>query len=368
MNSRQLKKQQGFSLLELSIAMSILFFLSALFLEDKAIKVAEEKAKEAAVDASVFAGAVADFLSVNPNAPAAVNNGVDWLKDAASCGGAATAARPYLPCTFPDTLNIGLGAPVTTIDDTGPASTANINFGIVDTSTYQEPAIVAADIVNYANRIHEENMDSYVTFIKEDPALPMVGSVTAQVDMTTNNIYLRTDGTGVMTGQLRMEDSALSAHDSWALVGMDSTGALNAAAGDPVASANLNDIYIRSVGVWASDIYDLAEDAFTLANESKDQSDQAVRFVTVASHGTVIVKPTCEAALTPQLFVMQSNVVTDPGSPQALSGLEAWAIDNGPDWTVQLKAFDASAGAGTGAWIDVDNARGNATIMVKCSS
>lgn len=367
---RKIQSQKGFSLLELSIVLTIGLFVSALALEDKATEYAKEKVKTEAHHAVKYAQGVADFLSVNPNAAAAVNTGSAWLKDKAICGIAvASGTYAHLPCLFPDTLGLGLGAPKVTIDDTGPISTAVINFGTIDTSLHVTPGLAAADLANYANAITEDNLNSYINFVKEDPnpGAP-VGNVVANIDMINNNIYLRTDGTGFMSGKLKMQDTAITAHDDWAIIGTDSTGSLNSAAKSSVSSANFNDVYIRSEGVWLSETHQLALDAFDLATEAKAQSDESLRFVTVASHGDVINKPTCSAGLTPQFFSAQANVVTDTVNPQPLSGLEAWAIDNGASWTVQLRAFDPSAGGGTGAWVDVDSTRGSATIFIKCSS
>lgn len=364
---RKFKRQSGFLLLELMFVLTIVSFLSVLALKGKVQDYAKERAKDVATDVSKYSEAVADYLSINLNEPAAVKTGMAWLKDSGTCPG-GTATRAYLPCTFPDSLGLGLGVPSVTIDDTGSVSTADIDFGTVDTSLYVEPHFVAADIIHYANASLNENLDSYVTFVKEDPALPMTGAVKATVDMAVSNIYLRTDGQGVMTGPTKMQDSAIAAHDNWSLIATDSSGVYNSNPRSQVSSANLNDVYIRSKGVWASDMYDLAQDAYEVANQAKSQSNESVRFVTVASHGDTVLKPTCDVGLTPQLFITQSNVVTNTASPQALSGLEAWAIDNGADWTLQLKAFDASAGGGTGAWVNVTSNLGNATIIVKCST
>ncbi|MFB2351242.1 hypothetical protein, partial [Priestia megaterium] len=82
--------------------------------------------------------------------------------------------------------------------------------------------------------------------------------------------FVRRDGNTIMTGPL------IGEHDSWTIIGRDSAGNENKAPQDPIASVNVNDIFVRSagpidgatgepVGMWVSETHELAEEAYRLA-------------------------------------------------------------------------------------------------------
>jgi prepilin-type N-terminal cleavage/methylation domain-containing protein len=357
-----IKRQKGFSLIELSI---VVFIVSFMFFEAQKELVQEIRQKEyeqTGKQVTAYTQAVAAYMSANTVAlrdPAFVGEnhvGLGWLQDA-SCGG--TSPTAYLSCGI---TQIGNGlSPTVTINPGPPYPSAQINFGNAQTDAGANDPLgasrILAEVRNQADVMN-------VGYIVTQPLVAPSAAVRVNVDLTQAEVFVRADGSTPVTivNELQANDTITVTTDNWGVIAGDAAGNLNATPASNVGSISVNDVYIRSIGGWASDIYNLALENYTSANEARLMAEEAIRYETLVSNGDTITKPTCPAGMTPQAFISLATGISQLVDARSLTAFETRAVDNGATWTVVLRLLTSD-----GDWHNIDSTLGYATARVKCS-
>ena len=108
-----IKKQSGFTLLELMLVIGLISAMSIVQFQEKTLEIEQMQSRQLGMDLFQYNAAVQQYLahisgSTNPSLYTGVKTGINWLKDA-TCGGSNTTA--YLPCNFlqvsGDTTSVG---------------------------------------------------------------------------------------------------------------------------------------------------------------------------------------------------------------------------------------------------------------------
>lgn len=358
----KMKKQRGFSLVELAV---VLFIIAAVSLEaQKEVfqELRDAQYSQTGKQVTAYTQAVGSYMAANAvtlrdaGYAGEVQNGVAWLQDA-SCGG--TAAQPFLSCNF-NALGSQLN-PTVTISAGPPHPSASITFG---QARDDDGSIDPRGASKILQEVRKQAEVMNVGYIQAQPVAPPAANVTVNIDLTQPEIFVRADGSTPLTivNELQANDTITIRTDDWAVIAGDSAGNLNAAAGNNVGSMSVNDLYIRSIGGWASDVYNLALENYTTANEAKLMAEEATRFETLVAHGDTLTKPTCPTGLTPQAFISQATGISALVDARSISAFESRAIDTGATWTVVLRFLTSD-----GNWNNIDATLGYATARVKCS-
>ncbi len=360
------KKQGGFALAELMLATMIataLFASIAFYLDGQR---RERAAAEYAGWMAQYINAVAAYMSEQGQTPPAtlIVTGTDWLKSN-TCGGNQAPDEYFLSCNVPSDFNgvYGVAAPEVTFNwGTPSAPTATIDFGTIQTGGEPNPkmaALISAEI----NRRLEVDGYSHAGAFTVDPTIDPAtdpagfqaalesGNLGAFVDTSImSTVFVRRDGNTIMTGPL------INQNDNWSLIGRDSAGNENATPQDPIASANLNDMYIRAVDSWFSETHELAEEAYRLAV-------RAPLFVTNVRSGATISKPTCPTGMEGKIYAEPAGFIGGPSATDArlIAGVRT-IID--PGWTVTMETLYEG---GTGFVPIPDPDMGLIRVTVKCS-
>lgn len=378
------RKQSGFALAELmvaSIVAATLLASIALYLNDQR---KERIAGEYAAWVAQYVNAVASYMSSQGLTPPGtlIQNGTDWLKSN-TCGGIQPPDNYFLACSVPTNFNNGynLGAPRVTFDWSTPvAPTATLAFGVVQSGGQPNPKM-AALIASEVNKRLETDGFNHANVFTIDPAI-LPADPNFQTEVTSANlrgtidssiqstVFVRRDGNTVMTGSL------ISEHDSWSLIARDSTGAENTAPQDPIASTNVNDVFVRSAGpidavtglptgIWASETYELAEEAYRLAV-------RAPLFVSNIRSGDSVSKPTCPAPMQPLIYAQPAGFIGGPNLTDArlISGVRTRINDNGASWRIFMDIlYEGGAGFQTIPPPPAPQSdMGLIQVTVKCSS
>lgn len=299
-----------------------------------------------------------------------VRNGTDWLKSV-NCGGLQPADQFFLSCNIPTNFNgdYGLNPPTVTFDWTTPrAPTAAITFGQIQNAGGEaNPPAAAAFAEEINRRIRVDGYEHAGAFIV-DPATAAPAAIAAELQQANlrafvdasieSTVFVRLDGNSVMTGTL------LNNNDSWAMIARDENGNEIEDPTNPSASANLNDLYVRSVDAWASETHELAEEAYRVAI-------RAPIFVTNVRSGESITKPTCPAPLTEQISAVPAGFVggPEPTDPRFVAGVRTRVVDGGGTYQVFMDvlydgepAFEEIAAAP-----DPQNDMGLINVTIKCA-
>lgn len=99
---RRVKRQEGFTLLEVLMVVAIMSVLAVLDMQDRTLRIEQEKARQLGMELYKYNSAVREYVSVhggsnNASSFLGTKTGVNWLKSS-SCGG--TADKDYLPCNY----------------------------------------------------------------------------------------------------------------------------------------------------------------------------------------------------------------------------------------------------------------------------
>lgn len=360
MKKNTIGRNGGFALAELLLATMIattLFASIAFYIDgQRRERAASEHAAWMAQYVNALAGYMADE-GANPPATL-IQNGTDWLKSN-TCGGLQAPDAYFLGCHIPTDFNTGygLGIPSVTFDWSNvTAPKADITFGVVQTGG-DTNAKMAALLAAEANQRLEVDGYQHAGMFAIDPGIdPAVDPAGFQAEVVSANLrgfidtsitstaFVRRDGNTIMTGSLITE------HNNWSIIGRNEDSIENADPQDPVASANLNDVFIRSagpldgggnpVGMWASEIHELAEEAYRLAV-------RAPLFVTNVRSGASVSKPTCPTTLTPKIYAQPAGFIGGPTISDArlISGIRTRVNDLGASWRVYMDAlYEGEAG------------------------
>lgn len=357
-------KNKGFSLVELSI---VLFIVSFMFIQQQKDSIRDQRLsqyKQTGKQVTAYTQAVAAYMTNNaglirdPAYVGEVHNGLGWLQEA-SCGG--TSLVPYLSCNLSQ-LGHNLNPLVTISPAVGATPpSANINFGPAQRVAGTNDPLGASKIL-ITVREQADVLNS--GYIAPRPLIAPSATVIVDIDLTQVEIFVRTDGSTPLTivNELQANDTITVKADDWSLITADSTGGLNSAPASNVGSLNVNDIYLRSVGVWASDLYNLALENYATSNEAKLMAEESIRFETLVSHGDVINKPACPVGLVPQTFISLATGISELIDAKSIAAFETKADDTGATWTVVLRFLTSD-----GVWHNIDSTKGYATARVKCS-
>lgn len=370
------RRSGGFALAEVLLASLIavgLFAAVAVTLQEQR---QERTIAERAAWMAQYVNAVSAYMAAQGAvAPAVtVRDGTDWLKST-NCGGIMPVDGYFLSCNVPTNFNgvysLGattLGEPRVRFDwtTTPTAPTAEIDFGIVQTGGQPNPKI-AASLAAEINRKLE--VDGYefatvfaVDFSDLDVTVPanveteiMGANLRAEIDASIESTtFVRRDGNTVMTGPL------VSEHDNWAMVAKDSDGNENADPQNPIASANLNDLYIRASDTWLSETHELAEEAYRLAI-------RAPLLVANVRSGTTVRKPECPAPLSAEIIPAPAAFLGGTASEtKLLAGTRIAVTENGSvSWTLRMEtSYDGSSGFQA---LPNNSDLGLIQVTVKCS-
>jgi hypothetical protein len=359
-----IQNQKGYLLFEYLVASVLIVSL----LVAVALALQERRERD---DAQVRAGWIAQYMMAigsyitrqGAAAPAVlVRNGTDWLKSN-TCGGIFAPDEQHLPCAIPTDFNgdYGLAPPIVNFDWSNPqAPLADVNFGVVNDISNQPSAVRAAQLRTAANAKMNSVNFSFAQVFTVDPTDPATdpvvnpgafvarlnsGALGGIVDAGAgSSVFVRLDGNVVMTGPL------INQNDNWSLLGRDSAGVENADPASPVASANLNDVFVRSsqdaveTGYWVSETHTLAREAFELAV-------RAPNFINNVRSGSNITKPSCPGGLIPGIYAAPAGFIGGDGPPNVpggsafVSGIRVIVTDNVATWNLTMEAlFDGSTG------------------------
>lgn len=240
---RKMRRQAGFTLLELVLVIGVIAIMAMSELQDKTIDFEQMQGRKLGLELFRYNHAVQRAIAAKSSDPsfAGTYTGVDWLK-ASTCGGPATNTVGMLPCSFLNhtggTTSVGRLSFTTEITYSAQdGMTAKTTM-----STYQKNGVVMGDISGLAALVaagayivKDEasppiNEDGTVVFCLETPS-PAVASLCGpaknQIVMYARNLapgnnWLRVDHGNLMghtiefgtAGDLPTSDSDLSLVDS----------------------------------------------------------------------------------------------------------------------------------------------------------
>ncbi|KXS55091.1 MAG: hypothetical protein AWU57_515 [Marinobacter sp. T13-3] len=377
------QKQGGFALAELLLAgmiASIMFASIAMFLDAQR---RDRTTTEYAGWMAQYVNAVASYVATQGATPPTTltQTGTDWLKST-NCGGTIAPEDAKLGCDVPTNFNGVYGldmatGPTVTFDWSIPRTpTADITFGVIETAgepntqiaaalsaeinrqvaiegdnfagTYIiDPAVPATDVANFRNEVRSANLRGYVDFRND------------------STVFVRRNGSTVITGPL------VTKHDKWVFIGRDENDVENSEPQDIAASGNLNDLYVRSAGpdangdgkpdgMWASEIGDLAGEAFKLAARSPQVVSEVVP-------GTRIDMPTCPATLSPRVHTYPAEFAGGGNRNDAkeIMGVRTPVTTNVAtrQWTVHMEILYS----GETIWHPTPTDMGRIGVIIKCS-
>jgi hypothetical protein len=124
-------------------------------------------------------------------------NGTNWLKDSGTCMG-ATGTRPFLPCDFKNSLNIGLTYS-TVVSVSGTTVTASTDLGIPTIGGIAEPKF-SGYIVDGINAGTDDLVPAITQTYYIADNDPLTGRVTFEVSNSEENLeFIKRDGTVLPT-------------------------------------------------------------------------------------------------------------------------------------------------------------------------
>jgi len=359
----------GFALAELMLTMTVaaVFFAGAATFISK--QRTEQAANEQAMWIAQYVNGLAAYMSIQGVTPPATLtvNGTDWLKSTV-CGGLQPPSDYLLSCDIPTNFNgsYGMPAPSVTFDwsvPTGPR--ADITFGSVRSGGLPSAKIAALLASSINSRLEVDGYIHASVFSIDggiDPvanpgafrasiiAANLTGSITSSI---TSTVFVRRDGNTVMKGPLVTE------HDNWAMIARDEAGNENAAAQSNIASANVNDVYVRSNAAWASETHALAEEAYRLAVRTP-------QFMTEVPSATIIPQPSCPAGLTAQIFTYPVIFVggASTASTRFIAGIRTPVdIVSAVTWRVRMFILYE----GSASWEEAPSDMGRISVTTRCS-
>ncbi|WP_211831034.1 hypothetical protein [Kistimonas asteriae] len=194
-----MKKQHGMITTELAIGVlvvSLLFGLYTVITRGENLdKIAEHSGKMAGQVNNAIRAYIAERGSSAP--ASATYTSLGWLKDAATCSG-ATGTMAFLPCDFPETLDLGLTYRIT-VTNTAGRILSTMTLGIPNDSTENLPYL-SGQVVTGAKGSDVLSLAPGVSNTYYTVADDANGNVrlTASNDPATD-MYLRKDGTVLPT-------------------------------------------------------------------------------------------------------------------------------------------------------------------------
>ena len=354
-----MKRQAGVGLIEAFFALTLVSIALGALLKTYAEGEVDRARTIVAQQVANYVTAVGQYLSDQGRTPPAVLNqaGVDWLKSTDCTGGQQPVGEGFLPCNFPSAIGVNYGLnPVAQFDFvTDPGiPRVNIDFGQVIANGDISPLVAGELAEKTQEQVRSQGYQQIdvTNYLQADRSDIYDGNLKAEITLSANgDVWLRRDGT------TDMEAPLVSVTDGWAMITRDAAGDENAAAKDRKASINTNDIFIRSAGYWASDVAQIAEEAY-------QKSSKSVQYIAEVGSGATVPKPACPG-LTPQIVVAPAAFLGGTTSAtRFISGIRRVVNDKGSDWEVALEAlYD-----GTNTWTRLDGANrvGQIMVVTKC--
>lgn len=356
-----IKRQAGVGLIEAFFALTLVSIALGALLKTYAEGEVDRARTIVAQQVANYVTAVGQYLSDQGRTPPAVLNqgGVDWLKSTDCVGGQQPVGEGFLPCNFPSAIGVNYGLNPTAQFDyvTDPGiPRVSIDFGQVIANGDISPLVAGELAEKTQEQVRSQGYQQIdvTNYLQADRSDIYDGNLYAEITLSANgDIWLRRDGT------TDMEAPLVSVTDDWAMITRNAAGNENSAAKNRTASVNVNDIYIRAAGYWASDVAEIAE-------ESYRRSSKAVQYIAEVPSGALVPKPDCDLGLTPQIVVAPAAFVGGTQSvPRFISGIRRDVTDVGPDdWEVALEAlYD-----GTSTWqrLDGPGRVGQVMVVTKC--
>lgn len=355
-----IKRQAGAGLVEAFFALTLISIALGAFFNAYAQAEVDRARTIVAQQVANYVTAVGQYLSDQGRTPPAVltRNGVDWLKSTDCPGGQQAVGEGFLPCNFPSAIGVNYGlSPVAQFDYvTDPGiPRVDIDFGPVIADGDASPLVAGELAEKTQEQVRSQGYQQIdvTNFLQPDRSDIYDGNLYAVITLSANgDIWLRRDGT------TDMEAPIVSVTDNWAMIARDGANVENAAPRDSSASVNVNDVYIRATGYWASEVTEIATEAY-------QRSTKAVQYIAEVNSGATIPKPNCVAGLSPRVVVAPSAFLGGTqAAPRFLSGIRRVVTDLGSDWNVQLEAlYD-----GQSTWQNLDGAGqlGRMMVVTKC--
>jgi prepilin-type N-terminal cleavage/methylation domain-containing protein len=208
--NKPLKRQSGYTLIEMMLVVSLMAIMTVLSFESKQHELEISKAKIVGGNLLQYNNAVRSWISTNAGAPNSIKYGSLWLKHT-SCGGESSVQ--YLPCAFDnatvsDPISFGTLSLTSVITTTGTPPN-QITSVTTTTSPFLYPATqVRSDLSGVAAIVAASGMTGYDT-----PVVMSTGSsyrsspFSGIITMTSSNnpstdAWLRTDGSNTMNNNI----------------------------------------------------------------------------------------------------------------------------------------------------------------------
>lgn len=354
-----IKRQAGVGLIEAFFALTLVSIALGALLKTYAEGEVDRARTIVAQEVANYVTAVGQYLSDQGRTPPAVLNqgGVDWLKSTDCVGGQQPVGEGFLPCNFPSAIGVNYGLNPTAQFDyvTDPGiPRVSIDFGQVIANGDISPLVAGELAEKTQEQVRSQGYQQIdvTNYLQADRSDIYDGNLYADITLSANgDIWLRRDGT------TDMEAPLVSVTDDWAMITRNAAGNENAVSKNKEASINTNDIYIRSTGFWASEVAEIAEEAYR-------QSSKSVQYIAEVASGATVPKPACPG-LTPQIVVAPAAFLGGTVAvPRFISGIRRVVSDNGSDWEVALEAlYDGST-----SWTRLDGATrvGQIMVVTKC--
>lgn len=371
-------RQGGFTLMELAVVIAILTIGVTWALQNQVDDLEKTTAKGLGAQVAQYNQGVAAYVMAG-GPPGNMPAGAAWLKDAATCAGGAGAAE-YLPCEYPDTLNFGL-TPQTTIAAAGGTLTADTTVGAVQTRGAERRHLTVL-ASTHAESVSAVNgaLAAFVDYPVDTAPTPHV--LHARVVSTGAGggpePYLRVDGTNQMLANLDVGgNDVVNANDVNAAGDLNAGNDVNAAGNLTAGNVVSGNQFVALTDMTSPVYFDRDDVTFFLdpagistlnvvdANQFYDRIkartlSQSVQDATVTADSGVIGKPSCPAAEVPQIFVAPT-MFSEDATGNAIGAVQAWAIDNGADWTVRLRILTRNG------WVTPTAAYGKLLVLTKCT-
>lgn len=122
-----MRRQRGFTLMELMLVLGLMAVVAVQQIQDKVRETQQMRAKQLGIELYQYNNAVRGWLSERPIAWTGTVT-VRGLRTAARCGAGNTGAKDFLPCTFPTSTTLGNMPFSTTVTLAGTTHTATTTF------------------------------------------------------------------------------------------------------------------------------------------------------------------------------------------------------------------------------------------------
>lgn len=382
----KLRKQKGYSLIELMVVLSIMMAISIVILQELKSRAEDNFSKAAAVQMDAVGQALQNYIAVQQTALAASPVTDVTIAD--------LIAGNHLPAGFA-TTNIWSSPYSMRVRRIGTAAPYSYE-ALITTLPYIDNGVTRIDIVgaavnhmdgpggmSYDATTASGRAGSWTASSASYPAITAAGQLSYLIGPgTTANLdgtYLRIDGGNAMSGTLNMGGNALNNATNVSATGVvtsgsvssgniSSTGTVSAAsvatsgavsAGSVASTGGITGASLASSGTLtvsgnATVNGAISTDTLTAANDVNISSltgyghgntslrDHASRYFIVetdsVADGDIKTKPTCPTGASPRIYIMMRSALRPNGAdPDLFNGTDTVANDMGTYWIISMK-------------------------------